>query len=141
MDELTLVLDALSAELLKQVKKKGDGLKHVILNSEAINYIDSSAAHMLKQLITDLKEKGITFKWARVNGPTRDILYTSGLIQHIGEENLFVRTFEACDHCRGVSSKSDIQKKISIQSKKILRTEKEHKYPPNTRNPNRKERV
>lgn len=108
--------DYFSAQLRKQIAKKGPGLKTIILNAEAINYIDSTAVFMLKALIQELRREGIRFMLAGVIGPTRDILFTSGLIAEIGEENLFVRTKEAFEHCREATAQSDMQRKISTQS-------------------------
>ena len=108
--------DYFSAQLRKQIAKKGPGLKTIILNAEAINYIDSTAVFMLKALIQELRREGIRFMLAGAIGPTRDILFTSGLIGEIGEENLFVRTKEAFEHCREATAQSDMQRKISTQS-------------------------
>ncbi len=105
-------------EVLKQLTKKGADVKYIILNAEAINYIDSSAVHMLRQTIDELKNKGIKLVVAGAIGPTRDILYSSGLIRDIGKENLFVKTSEAFEHCMTLSHKTAIEEKISLQSGK-----------------------
>ena len=105
-------------ELLKLVGLEEE-IKYVILNAEAINYIDSSAVHMMRQLISELKTKNIKFVITGAIGPTRDILYSSKLIDDIGKENLFVKTHEALEHCRTLSEKTAIEEKISLQSKKL----------------------
>ena len=105
-------------ELLNQLARKGTEVKFVILNAEAINYIDSSAVHMLRQTIQELRNKQIKLVIAGAIGPTRDILYSSGLIHDIGRENLFVKTNEAFEHCQDLSKKTAIEEKISLQSKK-----------------------
>ncbi len=110
--------DYFKKELYKHIKMKGPKLKYVILNAEAINYIDSSAAITLKRIVEDLKQKNIQFLIAGAIGPTRDIFYTSGLIDIIGKENLFIRTFEAVEYCASNNVKSKIQERISLQSKK-----------------------
>lgn len=109
--------DYFKKELYKQIQKKGLALKYVILNAEAINYIDSSAAVMLERIVNDLKEKGIRFLITGAIGPTRDIFHDSGLLDCIGRENLFVQTFEAVDYCTNHKTKSEIQERISLQSK------------------------
>ena len=108
--------DYFRAQLQKHIAKKGPGLKYIILNAEAINYIDSSAVFMLRALVQDLKAEGIRLLVAGAIGPTRDILHSSGLILDIGAENLFVRTYEAYEHCRTALEKSAVQKKISTQT-------------------------
>ncbi|MFX0556613.1 SulP family inorganic anion transporter [Maribacter sp. CXY002] len=107
-------------ELRKHLYEKTNKVKYVILNAEAINYIDSSAVHMLKKTITDLKSEGIVFVVAGAIGPTRDILYSSGLIDIIGKDNLFVKTNEAYNHCKLLNKKSALEEKISLQSKNSL---------------------
>lgn len=108
--------DYFKKELYRHVAAKGTKLKYVILNAEAINYIDSSAAVMLERIINDLKIRRIQFLVAGAIGPTRDIFFSSGLIDIIGKENLFVQTFEAVDHCENQLGRSEIQSKISLQS-------------------------
>ncbi|MBQ0732928.1 SulP family inorganic anion transporter [Aquimarina celericrescens] len=110
--------DYFKKELYKHIDQKGDSLKKIILNAEAINYIDSSAMLMLQQVIDELKSKGIQFLIAGAIGPTRDIIFSSGLINVIGTENLFVRTCEAYDHCNNSGAKTHMQEKISLQTKK-----------------------
>ena len=105
-------------ELQKQLDKKDTALKYIILNAEAINYIDSSAVHMLRQTINELKDKGIKLVIAGAIGPTRDIFYSSGLIHDIGKENFFVKTSEAFEHCKTLSEKTAIEEMISLQSEK-----------------------
>ncbi|MFK7811590.1 MAG: SulP family inorganic anion transporter [Maribacter sp.] len=106
-------------ELLKQLEGKETEIRYIILNAEAINYIDSSAVHMMRQLISELKNKNIKLIIAGAIGPTRDILYSSKLIDDIGKENLFVKTYEALEHCQTLSNKSAIEEKISLQSKNL----------------------
>lgn len=103
-------------QVQKQIARKGPGLKYIILNAEAINYIDSSAVFMLKAFIKDLRKEGIRFLVAGAIGPTRDILHSSGLIGEIGPENLFVRTSEAFEHCCNALEKSEVQHRISTQT-------------------------
>ena len=103
-------------ELLKQLEANETEIKYVILNAEAINYIDSSAVHMMRKLISELKIRNIKLVIAGAIGPTRDIFYSSKLIDDIGKENLFVKTYEALEHCQTVSCKTVIEEKISLQS-------------------------
>lgn len=110
--------DYFKKQLYQFLKQKGEGVKYVVLNAEAINYIDSSATVMLERVILELKEKGIQFKIAGAIGPTRDILHQSGIIAVLGEENLFAQTFEAVDSCSKTLERSSIQKKVSLQTKK-----------------------
>lgn len=104
-------------ELLKQLEQNGKETQYIILNAEAISYIDSSAVFMLRQLINHLKRQNVRLIIAGSIGPTRDILYKTQLIDDIGKENLFVKTNEAFEHCMELSQKSAIEEKISLQYK------------------------
>jgi SulP family sulfate permease len=48
-------------QLLKHIRAKGPQLKGIILNAEAINYIDATAADMLTKLIHDIRDRGLQF--------------------------------------------------------------------------------
>jgi SulP family sulfate permease len=108
--------DYFREQLQKQIEKKGEGLQTVILNAEAVNYIDSTAVFMLRSLVADLKKENIRFAVAGAIGPTRDILYTSGLIEDIGPENLFSNTNEAFTHLRMRRERSEIETRIATQT-------------------------
>ncbi len=110
--------DYFKKQLYKQIEKKGPVLKFIILNAEPINYIDSSAASMLERIILDLRQRGIHFLIAAAIGPTRDILYTSGIVDILGEENLYVQTIDAVNGCSDQNERSLMQKKVSLQFKR-----------------------
>lgn len=110
--------DYFKKQLYRQIDKKGPVLKYIILNAEPINYIDSSAASMLERIILDLRQRGIHFLIAAAIGPTRDILYTSGIVDILGEENIYVQTIDAVNGCNEQNERSLMQKKVSLQSKR-----------------------
>lgn len=80
------------------IEKKGKTLKVLIINTESISNIDSSAVHMIKDLLTDMKRRGIEVFFTGLKGPVRDILYRAHLIEAIGEENFFMSVQEAVDN-------------------------------------------
>lgn len=82
-------------ELQKHIKAKGSGLRGVILNAEAINYIDATGADALTKAIHEIHEQGLQFYIAGAIGPTRDIIFNSGIINELHKEYLFVKTKEA----------------------------------------------
>lgn len=110
--------DYFKQELNRHIRQKGDALRYVILNAEAITYADSSAVQLLRRLIEELREKNITLMLAGAIGPLRDILYSSGLIKQIGKEHLFVSTYEAFEHCMASSAKTEIEDKVATQTKR-----------------------
>lgn len=101
--------------LLREVAKKGDGLKYIILNAEPVNYIDNSALNQLEKVVQHQKDKGIVFKIAGAIGPIRDIFQKSGFLEVIGKENIYVRTAEAYEDCLDKMDRSALQEKVSIQ--------------------------
>jgi SulP family sulfate permease len=108
--------DYFQERLLRQIRKKGPSLRYIILNAEAINYIDSSAVFMLKALIREIKSEDIRFVVAGAIGPTRDILFRSGLIEDIGSENLFADTLQAYNHCKEAGNRSEVETRIATQT-------------------------
>lgn len=108
--------DFFKKELYKHIHNKGISLKLVIINTEAINYIDSSGMYVLRNIVEDLKAKHIKVMFSGTSGPIRDILYKSGIIELLGKENLFLRSHEAEDYYDGKYNKSDISKTISEQT-------------------------
>lgn len=83
------------SQLLNLIKQKGKPLRGVILNAEAINYIDATAADVLAKTIQEIHMLGLQFYIAGAIGPTRDIIFSSGIIKELHKEYLFVKTKEA----------------------------------------------
>jgi SulP family sulfate permease len=69
----------------KEVNGKGDKLKLIVLQSNGIAHIDSSAYLALADLIEELKSQGIMFYFAGLIGPIRDFLNNCGF-EEIGEQ-------------------------------------------------------
>lgn len=102
---------------MMQLIRKKKNLKGVIINAEAIHYIDSSANFMLLKLIKELQEKAIKVILSGAIGPARDIIFTEGIVELIGKEHLFVRTFEAVCYFDFKCTPSSMQEKIAQQTK------------------------
>ncbi len=111
--------DYFKKQLLKHVNAKSDTLKGVILNAEAISYIDSTAANMLIKVINDLHERKFEFYIAGAIGPTRDIIFSSGIIDALRKEFLFVKTKEAVAYFDNHKNIPDFREKIAHQSKRL----------------------
>ena len=104
-------------KLLQLIKAKGSSLKGIILNAEAINYIDSSAAQMLIKVIKKVHDSDIEFYIAGAIGPTRDIIFSSDIIKELGKEYLFARTQEAVSYFDDRTVVSVIGAKVAYQNK------------------------
>lgn len=106
-------------QLFKEIDSKGSALKGVVLNAEAVNYIDSSAAQMLKKVIKEIHGRGLQFYIAGAIGPTRDIIFSSGIIKELKKEHLFVKTKEAVAYFDNPGCLSVLQEKVANQNKII----------------------
>lgn len=71
------------------IAARGDKIELLILDASAIHDIDSTGVHTLKDLIEDLRAKGITIFMAGVIGPVRDKLKTSEVVSKMGQHNFF----------------------------------------------------
>lgn len=83
------------------IEIKNDKLKLIILDASAINEIDSTGIHGMKELIKDLKLRRITFYISGAIGPVRDKLKASGIIEIMGEENFFFDVTDALTFFEG----------------------------------------
>ena len=102
---------------VEKLIKKNDGLKLLIISAEAINYIDSSAAHTLKQFIYEIKEKGIEVNIVAAIGPVRDIMKESGIIEVLGEKTLYNTVEEAIQiYTTGTLEKQELKRSIASQT-------------------------
>ncbi len=106
-------------QLYKFIGENENQVKAVILNAEAINYIDSTAAHMLRKVINEIKSRGIRFYIAGAIGPTRDILFSSGISEMVTKEYLFVRVREAVEHFDNIRMGSELSDRIASQNNQI----------------------
>jgi SulP family sulfate permease len=107
--------DYFKNELYKYMDNKGDNLKGVILNAEAINYIDSTATRMLTKVIKKIRQDGIQFYIAGAIGPTRDIIFRSGISKVLPRKFLFVKIKEAVTYFDDPKNASSAHEKVAYQ--------------------------
>jgi len=62
----------------------------VLLDLETSSELDTSSADMLAELADELKAGGITLALARVRAPVRTMLESTGFIQTIGDEHIYL---------------------------------------------------
>lgn len=80
-----------------EVARKGPQLRMLLIDAEAINFLDSTGADSLRQLALDLKAKGILLYISGAKGPVRDALHRNGLIQVLGKRAIYVHASEAIE--------------------------------------------
>jgi len=103
-------------QLYKEIDKKRIALKVIILNAEAINYIDSSGAQILTKVIREAHQKNIQFYIAGAIGPTRDVIFNSSIIEELRKEFLFVRIKEAVAFYDDPTTIVALRDKIAFQN-------------------------
>ena len=83
----------------------------------AIKAVDSTAIHELQDLIKEYHTRGITFVATGFNGPVRDKMQRSGLMDLIGADNYFLTVVNAMNKINSESGKSKLQQTITQGSK------------------------
>ena len=99
------------------VLEKGAALKHIIISADSMNGLDSSAVHVLEEVIEEQKNSGRIIYFAGVKGPVRDAMKRGHLTSKIGESNFFLDVQHAVDFISGDMSSSaiDLNKKYNSQ--------------------------
>ena len=102
-------------ELLGRVQRCGAALTTVVLNSEAITYVDSTAEHALARLIAELQQRGLRVIVSGAIGPVRDVVLRGPVGRLVGEEHMFVRSSEVMDFLDGRGQPGEMQRRIARQ--------------------------
>jgi SulP family sulfate permease len=108
--------DYFKSSLLQAIEERGTSVNKIILNVEPMNYIDSSAAFMLRQLLEDLGSKNISVAMAGPIGPIRDILKRSGIVDLLGQEAFYENTHSAYLSAKEDQAAEELSKKIALES-------------------------
>jgi len=82
-------------EYLLQAVTERPEVKNLLLVCSAVNSIDGSALETLKNLIVDLKTRGIQFYMSEVKGPVMDKLLKVGFVEQLGKNHIFLTTDQA----------------------------------------------
>jgi sulfate permease, SulP family len=65
--------------------------KHVLLDADSVNLIDTTACDALLNVIKELQSQGITFAFARVRDPVRERMRLGGVEAAVGSTNFYER--------------------------------------------------
>lgn len=85
-------------KLYEYERLKEDKLKLLIIDGESINNIDSTAIHMLEEVVLDFKSRNIKVYFTGIKGPVRDLMFKSGFMKKINSNNFFMSIQEAVDY-------------------------------------------
>ena len=69
----------------------GPPVKHVLLDAEAVNRIDTTAGDALLNSIKELQSRGITFAFARVRDEVRARMRLGGMEEVVPPSNFYER--------------------------------------------------
>jgi MFS superfamily sulfate permease-like transporter len=65
--------------------------KHVLVDAEAVNFIDTTAGDALLNAVEELQGRGITLAFARVRDEVRERMRLGGIETAVGQGNFFER--------------------------------------------------
>ena len=74
------------------------GIKAIIISSQPIHSIDSSAIHVLHDLTNRYKEQDIDFYFTGLIGPARDKLKLANIYADFGQEHFFLEITDAINY-------------------------------------------
>lgn len=83
--------------LFVEVDRKGAALKMVLIDAEAINFMDSTGVETLRAIHEELASRGVILYISGAKGPVRDTLHRSGLIKVLGRRAIYVHASEAVE--------------------------------------------
>lgn len=88
-------------EHLQRMESQKPQLKYVILDAKSISSLDSSAVHVLHDLIENYETRGIKLYIANAIGPVRDILKKAHIVESLGAHRFHMRVIEAVNDIKG----------------------------------------
>ena len=70
-------------------------VEHVVLDFEAVNFVDSQGAAELARLVEIAGEREISVHFARMKLPVRDLLVADGIVDRLGDDHFHVSVDDA----------------------------------------------
>ncbi len=92
--------------LKKEISKKGNNLRLIVLHCGSISHIDNTALQSLKDEIIELQKQKIEVSFSGVIGPVRDYLHRTNFVQEFGEHKFFLDVQSAIDYYDHPETKS-----------------------------------
>jgi SulP family sulfate permease len=86
---LYFVTTAVLADRLRDLMLTAEvPVEHVVLDFEAVNFVDSQGVGELDRLLRLAGERGVSVHFARLRENVQDMLVTAGVIDRLGESNM-----------------------------------------------------
>jgi len=80
-------------------ESNGGEVKFIIWELSPVPHIDTSALHILSDMIATYKDRGIQLCFANPTVPVMNRFLSSGLVDEVGREHIFVTTHDAVNWC------------------------------------------
>lgn len=93
-------------DLINDLLKTRQGVRHLILACNAVNHIDSHALDSLLHMVKRLSENDIDVHFSEVKGPIKDRLNRVGFEQQLASKYFFFTTQDAVNYIREHKSNS-----------------------------------
>lgn len=100
-------------KLYEYERLKEDKLKVLIIDGESINNIDSTAIHMLEEVVLDFNSRGVKVYFSGIKGPVRDIMFRSGFMKKINSDNFFMSIHEAVQFYENQEGNNNLHKYVN----------------------------
>ncbi|XOV94827.1 MAG: SulP family inorganic anion transporter [Bacteroidota bacterium] len=84
-------------EYIEHELDKSTKIRQIIIDASAISYVDATAINGISDLVNTLNRKGINFRMSEIVGPVRDALFRTGLLDQIGQNNVFLTLNDALE--------------------------------------------
>ncbi|MBK9254179.1 MAG: solute carrier family 26 protein [Saprospiraceae bacterium] len=101
---------------INEIVSKRQNPKYLIWDAAPVSTIDSSALHMIQDLVQELKMSGITVLISGMIGPVRDSMQKGGIISLVGADHCFLSVSDAWEFATGsgINTKSDLAVRTGI---------------------------
>lgn len=84
-----------AGELRALVKAAEPEVRSVIIDFEVMSDMDTTAGDQFSEVLAGLRRLGVTVMLARVHSPVREFMRIDGLLEEVGEENIYPRVMDA----------------------------------------------
>jgi len=75
------------------------GIKYVILEMSPVSHVDTSALHILHDMLEDYRNRGVQLCLVNPSAGVMEILVSDGFAEAVGRENIYVTMHDAIDSC------------------------------------------
>lgn len=84
-------------DALLTFERENPSVRYILVKCNGVNYLDASGVEMLSNLISRLKNNGITLGFSGPKKQVQEVMDRTGLSQKIGADNIFSNDQEAFD--------------------------------------------